>query len=101
MTLISYAPFNHASVWTEVGPVYVHNYEHNTVTTDDRHRGIFVRCILACPCESSAQACESRERLAAENGKLPPRTGTDRCDGRSLGVVGGPIGHPRRFRHLA
>ncbi len=24
ITLISYAPFNHASVWTEVGPVYVH-----------------------------------------------------------------------------
>jgi hypothetical protein len=24
VALISYAPFNHASVWTEVGPVYVH-----------------------------------------------------------------------------
>jgi hypothetical protein len=24
ITLISYAPFNHPSVWTEVGPVYIH-----------------------------------------------------------------------------
>jgi hypothetical protein len=24
IALIAYAPFNHASVWTEVGPVYVH-----------------------------------------------------------------------------
>lgn len=24
ITLISYAPFDHASVWTEVGPVYIH-----------------------------------------------------------------------------
>lgn len=24
ITLISYAPFTHASVWTEVGPVYIH-----------------------------------------------------------------------------
>jgi hypothetical protein len=24
ITLISYAPFNHSSVWTEVGPVYIH-----------------------------------------------------------------------------
>jgi Protein of unknown function (DUF1203) len=24
ITLISYAPFDHPSVWTEVGPVYIH-----------------------------------------------------------------------------
>lgn len=24
ITLISYAPFDHSSVWTEVGPVYIH-----------------------------------------------------------------------------
>jgi hypothetical protein len=24
ITLISYAPFNHPSVWTEIGPVYIH-----------------------------------------------------------------------------
>lgn len=36
ITLISYAPFDHPSVWTEVGPVYIHAHRCAGYTATDR-----------------------------------------------------------------
>jgi hypothetical protein len=39
ITLISYAPFDHPSVWTEVGPVYIHAARCDGYQPDDRLPG--------------------------------------------------------------
>ena len=39
ITLISYAPFDHPSVWTEVGPVYIHAARCDGHTPDGRLPG--------------------------------------------------------------